>query len=349
MKKIEIKYLDSLQIYRGLAALFVVIHHNTASIKYYHNFDSPILNFVGHIGKYGVDFFFVLSGFIISYTSISKVNMKGTLEKYLKNRFLRIYVPYLPIGVLVYLIYMFLPSLSNTSREISALTSLTLIPHGKPALSVAWTLTFELLFYIFYSLRFIGKSVFRICLFLWLSIIIVNLFLPETIINNEALYKLITSPYNIEFLLGVLLSYLYLKGIKINFHLNILMLLLLGISFLYIVGYEIIFFDFLPNLMFSLFVLFMIYFTITYKKISLRSGNLFMIIGNASYSIYLIHNNLQALIVRFFPKIHINQRVVLIVFVSLIGSCFLGYIYYLIFEKKLTNIFKKKLINGSFV
>ena len=69
-----------------------------------------------------------------------------------------------------------------------------------------------------------------------------------------------------------------------------------------------------------------------------------MIIGNASYSIYLVHNNLQALIARFFPKIHIEYRVVLIVFISLIGSCILGYIYYLIFEKKLTNIFKEKLI-----
>ena len=152
MEKTKVKYLDSLQVYRGLAALFVVIHHNTASIRYYHDFDSSILNFIGQIGKYGVDFFFVLSGFIISYTSISKVNEKGTLGKYIKNRFLRIYVPYLPIGVFVYLIYMFLPSISNANREISALTSFTLIPHGKPALSVAWTLTFELLFYIFLKL-----------------------------------------------------------------------------------------------------------------------------------------------------------------------------------------------------
>lgn len=345
MKLSKVKYLDSLQVYRGLAALFVVIHHNAASIRYYHNFDSSILNFAGQIGKYGVDFFFVLSGFIISYTSISKVNVKGTLEKYIKNRFLRIYVPYLPIGVFVYLVYMFLPSISNANREISTLTSLTLIPHGKPALSVAWTLTFELLFYIFYSLRFIGKNVFRISLFLWVSLIIlVNLFVPETTINNGALYQLITSPYNIEFLLGVLLSYVYIKRIKINFNLNIFILLALGISFLYIVGYEVNFFNFLPNLMFSLFVLFMMYFTVTHKKISLGSKNLFMIIGNASYSIYLVHNNLQAFIVRFFPKIHLEFRVVLIVFISLIGSCVTGYIYYFIFEKKLTNIFKKKLI-----
>ena len=233
--------------------------------------------------------------------------MKGTIEKYIKNRFLRIYIPYLPIGVLVYLIYIFFPSVSNANREISTLTSLTLITHRKPALSVAWTLTFERLFYIFYSLRFIGKNVFRISLFLWLSLIIlVNLFALETTIENGALYQLITSPYNIEFLLGVLLSYVYTKGIKRNFNLNILMLLALGVSFLYIVGYEVNFFHFLPNLMFSLFVIFMMYFTVTHKKISLGSGNLFMIIGNASYSIYLVHNNLQALIVRFFPKIHLE-------------------------------------------
>ena len=58
MKSSKVKYLDSLQIYRGLAALFVVIHHNAASIRYYHNFDSSILNFARQIGKYGVDFIF---------------------------------------------------------------------------------------------------------------------------------------------------------------------------------------------------------------------------------------------------------------------------------------------------
>lgn len=66
MKSSKVKYLDSLHIYRGIAVLFVVIHHNAASIRYYHNFDSSILSFAGQIGKYGVDFFFVLSGFIIS-------------------------------------------------------------------------------------------------------------------------------------------------------------------------------------------------------------------------------------------------------------------------------------------
>lgn len=344
MKKTEVKYLDSLQVYRGLAALFVVIHHNAASIRYYHDFDSSILNFIGQIGKYGVDFFFVLSGFIISYTSISKVNEKGTLGKYIKNRFLRIYVPYLPIGVFVYLIYMFLPGISNANREISALTSFTLIPHGKPALTVAWTLTFELLFYIFYSLRFISKNVFRISLFLWVSLIILlNLFAPETTIVNGALFQLITSPYNIEFLLGVLLSYVYIKGIKINLNLNLFTLLALGISFLYVVGYEVKLLDFLPNLIFSLFVLFMMYFTVTHKKINMKSKNLFMIIGNASYSIYLVHNNLQALIVRFFPKIHLELRVILIILVSLICSCFIGYIYSYVFENRLTYFFKRKL------
>ena len=54
------KYLDILQIYRGLAALMVIIHHSVGSLSYYHGIDNSYLNYIASIGKYGVDFFFVL-------------------------------------------------------------------------------------------------------------------------------------------------------------------------------------------------------------------------------------------------------------------------------------------------
>jgi exopolysaccharide production protein ExoZ len=62
------RYLNSLQIFRGIAALMVVVHHTVGSLKYYHNIKNSFLDGIGMFGKFGVDFFFILSGFIISYS-----------------------------------------------------------------------------------------------------------------------------------------------------------------------------------------------------------------------------------------------------------------------------------------
>ena len=161
------QYLDILQIFRGTAALMVVLHHTIGSLKYYHKIDYPFLDVVAYLGKFGVDFFFVLSGFIITYSAYYKYNEPNSFRNYIKNRLIRIYVPYLPIGVFMLFLYFFLPGISNNSRDISTLTSLTLIPYGNPALSVAWTLSFELIFYLLFSISFISKKSWYWFVLIW--------------------------------------------------------------------------------------------------------------------------------------------------------------------------------------
>lgn len=43
-------------------------------------------------------------------------------------------------------------------REISVPELVFLIPHGEPALSVAWTLVFEMFFYTIFSIWFISRK-----------------------------------------------------------------------------------------------------------------------------------------------------------------------------------------------
>lgn len=340
------KYLDILQVFRGVAALTVVFHHNIPAIRYYHGYDNSLLSFIGLLGKYGVDFFFVLSGFIIAYTSSSRLEEKGAISKYLKSRLLRIYTPYLPIGIAIYLLYYLFPSFSNSDRSVSLLTSSTLIPHGRPALSVAWTLSLEVIFYLFYSLRFYDEKLFKIGRVAWICLILcVNFIFPETIAEKGwTFYKAITSFYNVEFFFGIFLSYLFIKRIELNIYLNIIFALLFAFSFIYVRWVNFEFFRFFPNILFALFVMLVVYFSINRMKISLKRTNLFMVIGNASYSIYLVHNNVQAAVVRFFPEISIGLRVFLMISLSLLVSCVVGYIYSLIFEQRITNYFKRKLL-----
>ena len=62
------KIINSIQFLRGFAALAVVIHHTGGYVKRYFE---PTLLFGDKfsIGFAGVDLFFVISGFIIHFTS----------------------------------------------------------------------------------------------------------------------------------------------------------------------------------------------------------------------------------------------------------------------------------------
>lgn len=342
---LKTKYLDVLQIFRGIAAIMVIFHHSAASIKYYHKLNYRWLDFVGALGKYGVDFFFVLSGFIIAYSAYYKYNSPHAFNNYIKNRLARIYIPYLPIGIFMLFIYLYLPSMSNGNRDISIITSITLLPFGNPALSVAWTLIFELCFYMLFSFTFLSKKLWRLFVLIWILLIIYTNYFSENYIlpvKNSFSY-LFLSPYNVEFILGYLLSKIIIKNYKINYLFSVALIVILATIFIYLIYNNIEFFEFSTNFIFAIFVFLFLYFSIFYVNIKIKKTNLMMLVGNATYSIYLIHNPIQMIIIRLFPKINSIFGIFIVLVLTLIVSCFLGYLYYFIFENKLMTIIKKKI------
>lgn len=89
----EIKALTSL---RGLAAMAVVLQHFSATAQ--SNTDSWIPSIIPH-GYMAVDFFFVLSGFIMSYTYLAEFQDRGmaAYRPFLWKRIARIF----PLGIAV--------------------------------------------------------------------------------------------------------------------------------------------------------------------------------------------------------------------------------------------------------
>ena len=57
-------FLPSLQVFRAIAALMVVFHHLWHEISFFYHLHSSVADQLAAAGKNGVDFFFVLSGFI---------------------------------------------------------------------------------------------------------------------------------------------------------------------------------------------------------------------------------------------------------------------------------------------
>lgn len=128
--------LANLQALRALAAIAVVVFH-------FGLLPPTSLSFTS--GAAGVDLFFVLSGFIISYSS------SRDARHFLARRFMRIVPPYWIATIVAALI-----TLQNMAWRETAdwlLQSLFYLPgpQGRPALIfVAWTLVYELAFYLLY-------------------------------------------------------------------------------------------------------------------------------------------------------------------------------------------------------
>ncbi|GIW99734.1 MAG: hypothetical protein KatS3mg111_3067 [Pirellulaceae bacterium] len=96
------KRYEWLEVGRGIAAIWVVLHHCDQSFNAFMaapgNRPSLLVN-----GYLGVDFFFILSGFIIAYSTQQLQSRGGGggggVKQYALSRITRIYIPYLPIGL----------------------------------------------------------------------------------------------------------------------------------------------------------------------------------------------------------------------------------------------------------
>ena len=96
IKKVIKQKIPQLDALRGLAAILVMFYHY--DINYLPSFLSDF--FLIRQGWIFVDFFFVLSGFVIAYNYSFQFN-KITLFKFIKLRFIRIY-PLLFFSVIVF-------------------------------------------------------------------------------------------------------------------------------------------------------------------------------------------------------------------------------------------------------
>src|SRR5436309_3571225 len=102
--------LQSLQVSRGLAAVIVVLFHANYCIfgmpKYFA--DSPLGELV-RFGPAAIDFFFVLSGFIVMYVHADEIGHPRALGRYLWRRLSRAYMFYWIVLAVVVPVYFLVP------------------------------------------------------------------------------------------------------------------------------------------------------------------------------------------------------------------------------------------------
>jgi exopolysaccharide production protein ExoZ len=167
---------QSLQACRALAALMVVCFHVCGDLhqdKYLGHAADSIERLMS-FGDAGVPFFFVLSGFIITRVHLRDFNRPERLWDYAFKRAARIYPSYWIVFTLAYAAAWTSPTLRNTLPQdaLTLIKSALLLPQdpaltggtGAPVLFVAWTLQYEMMFYLTMGLAIIHQRL------LWLPI-----------------------------------------------------------------------------------------------------------------------------------------------------------------------------------
>lgn len=157
---------ESVQSLRGIAALFVLMQH---------------ICFIER-GSFGVDIFFLISGFIMMY-----VTQKDT-GHFIVKRAIRIIPLYYVMTFVSYAALLVMPSLfeQTTADPVNLLKSLLFIPFSmggvtQPILRVGWTVNYEVLFYLLFLLAMKLSHKYRavICAGFIIALVVAGIWVPD--------------------------------------------------------------------------------------------------------------------------------------------------------------------------
>jgi exopolysaccharide production protein ExoZ len=199
--------LYSLQGLRGAAVLGVVLFHMT-SVEFKYAAGDVLLPAFLHFFQLGVDLFFVISGFVMVIVSRGRFQNVVETQRFLFNRLSRIYPTYWLYFFITLGVYLWQPSLVNSSHGGSNLwMSFLLLPNERVLLvMVAWSLVFELWFYLLFSAFMCLREKSLPWLLLgWAGVIVVFNLLFNWQDYSPAL-KIMLHPYALEFIVGSALA-----------------------------------------------------------------------------------------------------------------------------------------------
>ncbi|MFT3908091.1 MAG: acyltransferase [Ferruginibacter sp.] len=299
---------------RGFAAMAVCFFHFTYSNANYFTNNNPV-KIIGSYGHYGVEVFFVISGFVIPWSMHKGGYMIRHFKTFLLKRIIRIEPPYI-ISIVLVVLLGYISTLSPYYRGqpfhpdpvalLFHLGYLNAFFHLPWVNSAYWTLAIEFQYYILIALIFPLVASKKI--YVWLGTIVAFNFILLLVPSVDLIFL-----YSFYFTLGIITYKYMIAAINATVYF-IFIAVLLSLIFLK--------FD-LPGFMAGLLpVLFV------YSKKESKVGEFF---GNISYSVYLLHVPIGGRIINLsenFVKTDLMRYVVLLLAMAVtIAFSYLFYKY----------------------
>ena len=293
--------LNGIQFGRGIAAIMVVVYHLSRLYEQsYGQFPFGRFTEVGHIG---VDFFFVLSGFIILYAHSSDIEKPKQLRSYLVKRFSRVY-PFFWVSICLFLILISVSSSKELPTFSQFFINLTLFPYKEYlVVGVGWTLQHEITFYLLFSTLIINRKLGTVILVSWfISLLYFNFFsshYPGT--------PVIFSSFNLQFLMGMAICILSRHNIKSNIiFLTSAIIILISVCALELTG---VLNGHSPEarVYYGLSFAFILFAIVNNESHFNKPPKLLLELGQSSYAIYLLHYFFGGILFKLFEVTKVNE------------------------------------------
>ncbi|MBD2577603.1 acyltransferase [Oscillatoria sp. FACHB-1406] len=364
--------LNLLQAFRGVAALLVILFHidqlSNETLK------QPFLFDFFKFGSAGVDYFLVLSGFVAIYAHWHELGHRSfeNFKTFLLKRCIRIYPVYWIISLIVVAFFVLIPGFAKAGDLTPEFLfkSFILFPQTEsPLLNVGWTLILIVFFYLVFSLVYLLPTGLYLGLVALLLIGSSTQFFSALSVTNERpILQLLTNALNLEFAFGSLAAWLVLKNNlpqrKAIFWVGSVLLLTFGIlhaSKLILQSegavdpISIFGITFLINrvLVFGI-PCFLI--VLGAASIDLNEGRqipkFINYLGDASYSLYLMHSPIVSAMTKIAVKLGLNGSVLqstLVNFVILAVAIAVSCLFYSFVEQPVVEFLRKRLIKKKAV
>lgn len=326
------KKLNSLQVIRALSAIMIVGHH----VALYINDESlPLINKIFYNGWIGVDVFFVLSGFILYYTSYKKIGHKDQCKDFMFKRLSRIYPVYWVVLSAVLIVW---PSYFGIRYEMKDIVkSYLLIPQTKlPVLGVTWFLSYVVFFYLMFAMIiYFNKKISYPLIFSWFIGVLLNSF--GIVQHTNFYFNFIFSNHFIEIVAGCMIALVFIrKPIKKPILTFLSGFMLFLFIFNKIINGSILRDSTESKFLFSLAVGLIILGCAVYESSNdLDFPKSILVIGDASYAIFLTHFNILAFSEIFNRRFGFHSKTEFIYYSMIL--IILGIVIYYMVEKTIIN------------
>jgi exopolysaccharide production protein ExoZ len=201
----KIKQIDGLQILRAVAVLLVAWLHAGQMMDGWRTIELP------HFAAFGIDIFFVISGFIMSSILLNtkKAPGPGAMWGFLKRRLIRIFPIYWVFALLesARLIHGRGFFLQNYFPSFLLLPAL--YPRYPLVLSFSWTMVFEMFFY--YTLSLILLVTVKKSVPVSIAFFAAMVLLGEIVGVRQSVWVVFFSPLLLEFIFGAIAALAFIR------------------------------------------------------------------------------------------------------------------------------------------
>jgi exopolysaccharide production protein ExoZ len=207
--------ITNIQILRFIAAGCILLTHS-ADLLIPHS--SIIFDFPWGAG---VDLFFVISGFIMTWLTWGRFGEQGMPVRFLLRRAIRIVPPYWFFTTVMIAAVLVAPGQVRwtTLGLPQIVSSYTFFPWPRPTdgklnpiLSQGWTLNYEAFFYVAFAVALCFRNGLR-----WLVAAFVGLAVLHYVVPPEMfVLRFYSNPIILEFVAGIGIAHLYIRGLRVS-------------------------------------------------------------------------------------------------------------------------------------